>query len=135
MISTKCRQCGQKISKFVHSCPVCGASHPASDYLDGKGYEYISKVRVFGIPLLHISFKYRFNGVPVPARGIIAIGQFAIGVITVSQFGIGFVSASQITIAGYALAQIGVAYSLIAQLGFYINSGYGQVVKKIPFSM
>ena len=34
--------------------------------------------------------EFRPNRVPVPARGIIAIGQFACGVITISQFGIGF---------------------------------------------
>jgi len=84
-----------------------------------------------GLPLLHISFKYSPNRVPVPARGFIAIGQFACGIITISQFGIGFISISQFTIAMYALAQFAFAYSLIAQLGIYIHQGQGQLVKRL----
>ena len=82
------------------------------------GFEYKSR-SVLGIPLIHICFKYRSNGVPVPAKGFIAIGQFGIGLISISQF----------TIAGYALAQVAFAYSLIAQVGIYIHQGFGQIVK------
>jgi hypothetical protein len=83
------------------------------------------------MPWLHISFKYRPNRMPVPARGIIAIGQFAAGFVTISQFGLGVFSLSQFSIAVYALAQIGFAYSLIAQVGIYIHSGWGQVVRSL----
>jgi hypothetical protein len=82
-----------------------------------------------GLPWLHISFKYSPQRCPVPAKGIIAIGQFACGVFTLAQFGIGLVSVSQFTLAGFALAQFAVAYSLIAQLGIYVDQGYGQIVK------
>ena len=80
---------------------------------------------------MHISFKYRPNRVPVPDRGIIAIGQFACGFVTISQFGIGLVSISQFTVAMYALAQFAFAYSLFAQLGIYIHEGHGQLVKSL----
>lgn len=80
---------------------------------------------------MHISFKYKPNRVPVPARGIIAIGQFACGFVTISQFGIGLVSISQFTVAMYALAQFAFAYSLIAQLGIYFHEGHGQLVKSL----
>ncbi len=86
---------------------------------------------MFGLPLLHISFKYRANRVPVPARGIFAIGQFACGIFTLSQCGIGLVSVSQFTIAGFALAQFAAAYSLIAQFGLYIHDGRGQLIVNI----
>ena len=76
-------------------------------------------------------YLYRTNGIPVPAKGIISIGQFGIGIINVSQFGLGMVSISQFTIAIFALAQIGIAYSLIAQIGLYIDKGYGQIVRNI----
>ena len=124
----KCRECGHEISKFAHTFPKCGAPHPADERLDGRGFEYKSKATLFGLPLIHISFRWRFNGTPVPAVGVIAIGQFGLGVINISQIGIGFISISQITIAGYALAQIAFAYSLIAQVGLYIHQGVGQVV-------
>jgi len=84
-----------------------------------------------GLPLLHISFKYRPNKMPVPAKGIISIGQFGIGIINISQFGIGIISISQFTIAVYALAQFAIAYSLIAQIGLYVNQGHGQLVWNI----
>jgi len=84
-----------------------------------------------GLPLLHISFKYRPNRVPVVARGIIAIGQFACGFVTIAQFGIGFVSICQFTIAAFALAQFALAYSLIAQVGLYFHEGHGQLVRNI----
>lgn len=67
-------------------------------------------------------------GAPLPARGVIAIGQFAFGILTLSQFGIGFVSISQFTIALYALGQFAFACSLVAQFGVYIQKGHGQLV-------
>ena len=112
-------------------CPHCGAPKPAKKTWDGWGFEYKSKATVGGFPWLHVCFKYRPTGRPVPARGVIAIGQFACGLLTVSQFGVGLFSVSQFTIAGYALAQIGLAYSLIAQIGIYIHEGYGQIVKSV----
>ncbi len=109
-------------------CPKCGVPYPAKEKWDGWGFEYKSRAMLFGLPLVHISFKFRPNRMPVPARGIIAIGQFACGVFVLSQFGIGFISVSQFTIAGFALAQFAVAYALIAQIGLYIHEGRGQLV-------
>jgi len=124
----KCRECRHDVSEQALSCPHCGAPYPAQEKWDGWGFEYKSKAIILGLPLLHISFKYRPNRMPVPAKGIISIGQFGIGIINISQFGVGIVSLSQFTVAVYALAQFAVAYSLIAQIGLYINRGYGQLV-------
>ena len=126
-----CRECQHEISEQAMACPHCGAPFPAKKKWDGWGFEYKSEATFLGLPLLHISFKYRPNRTPVPAKGIIAIGQFAVGVVTLSQFGLGFVSISQFTIAGYALAQFAFAYSLIAQFGIYLHEGRGQIVKSL----
>ena len=126
-----CRECEHQVSEQAAACPNCGAPAPAKEHWDGWGYEYKSPATISGLPVLHICLKYRPNGMPIPAKGIIAIGQFAVGVVTVSQFGLGFISVSQITVAAYALAQIAFAYSLIAQVGVYIHEGYGQVVKSL----
>lgn len=126
-----CRNCQHEVSEDAIACPSCGAPYPAKAKWDGYGYEYKSPVVVFGLPLVHISFKYRPNRMPVVARGVIAIGQFAVGLITVSQFGIGLISISQFTIALFALAQFAFAYSLIAQLGIFIHQGHGQVVRSL----
>jgi len=113
------------------TCPNCGAPFPAREKWDGWGFEYKSGLQILGLPLVHISFKYRPNWVPVVARGVIAIGQFACGILTISQFGIGVVSISQFTIAGFAIAQFAAAYSLIAQMGVFIHEGHGQIVRSI----
>jgi hypothetical protein len=110
------------------ACPHCGAPYPARKNWDGWGYEYKSKLAIAGLPLLHISFKYRPNRTPVVARGIIAIGQFGCGVVCIAQFGLGVFSIAQFTLAGFALAQFAVAYSLVAQFGVYLAEGHGQLV-------
>lgn len=126
-----CRECQREVSMQAMTCPGCGAPYPAKEKWTGWGFEYKSKATFLGLPLLHISFKYAPNRVPVPAKGIFAIGQFAIGVFTLSQFGVGVVSISQFTVAWIALAQFAFAYSLIAQIGIYIHEGHGQVVKSL----
>ncbi|WP_218188144.1 hypothetical protein [Desulfosarcina cetonica] len=87
-----CRVCQHAVDGQAVACPGCGAPYPAREKWDGYGFEYKSGLRILGLPLLHISFKYRPNRVPVVARGIITIGQFGIGVINISQFGIGVLS-------------------------------------------
>ena len=123
-----CRECQREISEQALMCPQCGAPYPARESWDGWGYEYKSPLTIAGLPLVHISFKYRPNRRPVVARGIIAIGQFGCGVICIAQFGIGVVSISQFTVAAFAIAQFAVAYSLIAQFGLYLAEGHGQLV-------
>lgn len=126
-----CRECQREVSEQAAACPGCGAPYPARARWDGYGFEYRSRLTVAGLPLVHISFKYRPNRLPVVARGVIAIGQFAVGGVAISQFGIGVVSLSQFTVAGFALAQFGIAYSLVAQMGLFLHHGRGQFVRAI----
>ncbi|MBN2580455.1 MAG: hypothetical protein JXB10_15835 [Pirellulales bacterium] len=116
------------MSEEAIACPHCGAPYPAEEKWDGWGFEYKSRATLFGLPLLHVSFKYRPNRMPVPAKGIIAVGQFGMGIINISQFGLGVISLGQFTIAGFAVAQFAVAYSCIVQMGLYLHEGYGQFV-------
>jgi len=127
-----CRECRHDVSEQAFACPNCGAPYPARSSWDGWGYEYKSGLSVAGLPLLHVSFKFRPNRTPVVARGIIAIGQFGCGVICIAQFGIGVFSIAQFTVAGVALAQFAFAYSLIAQVGLYLAEGHGQLVFSLP---
>lgn len=124
-----CRECGHQVSEQAFICPHCGAPpYPARPHWDGWGFEYKSQLAIGSLPLIHISFKYRPNRTPVPARGVIAIGQFAYGIVCIAQFSIGLISVSQFTLAGFALAQFAIAYSLIAQFGLYLAEGHGQIV-------
>jgi hypothetical protein len=126
-----CRECRREISEQALACPQCGAPYPSRETWDGWGYEYKSRLMIAGLPLVHISFKYRPNRVPVVARGIIAIGQFGCGIVCIAQFGVGMVCVSQFAIAGFALAQFAVAYSLIAQFGVFVAEGRGQLVRQL----
>lgn len=126
-----CRECNHQVSDHALSCPGCGAPYPARERWDGYGFEYRSQAAFLGWPLVHISFKYRPNRMPVVAKGVIAVGQFGIGIVNVSQFGIGLFSLGQFTIAGYALAQFAAAYACIAQIGLYVEHGYGQFVVRL----
>jgi len=127
----QCRDCQHVVSEQALACPHCGAPYPAKEQWDGWGFEYKSQARLLGLPLVHISFKYRPDRKPVPAKGVIAIGQFGLGIVNVSQFGLGVISISQFTIAVFAVAQFGLAYSLVAQVGLYLNHGYGQLVRNL----
>lgn len=127
-----CRECSHQVSEQAFACPHCGAPYPARSRWDGWGFEYKSQAELFGLPWLHISFKFRPNRMPVPARGVIAIGQFAAGLVTISQFGIGVFSLGQFALGGFAVAQFGAAWSLIAQFGLYVDQGYGQFVRNLP---
>lgn len=123
-----CRECRHLVSEQAFACPQCGAPYPAKERWDGWGYEYKTKATLFGLPLLHVSFKYRPNRMPVPAKGVIAIGQFASGIVCLAQFGIGVVTVSQFAIGVLAVAQFGAAYALLAQIGVYLGQGHGQLV-------
>lgn len=127
----QCRDCKHQVSEEACSCPGCGAPFPARDKWDGWGFEFKSQAKLFGWPLLHISFKYKPNRLPVPAKGVIAIGQVAVGAVTISQFGVGIISISQFAIGVYVLAQFALAYSLIAQFGVFLHAGQGQFVKNL----
>ena len=126
-----CRECQKMVSEQAFTCPHCGAPSPAKEKWDGWGFEYKSEASLFGLPLIHVSFKYRPDRMPIPAKGIIAIGQFGMGIINISQFGVGIISLGQFTASVFALAQFGIAYSLIAQFGLFVEKGYGQFVRSI----
>ena len=103
----------------------------AADEQTGHGFEYKSDATLFGLPLIHIAFKYGPDHRPVVARGIIAIGQFAIGYVAIAQFGIGIFSLSQFGIGVFAIGQFVAAYWLLAQIGLYLHAGHGQFVRSI----
>ena len=52
-------------------------------------YEYISKIKIFNLPLVHINVG---NGRASKAKGIIAIGNYAYGLITIGLFCFGGIS-------------------------------------------
>jgi hypothetical protein len=123
-----CRECQHLVSEQAYVCPNCGAPRPAIAKWDGWGIEYKSATTLLGMPLIHVSFKFRPNFMPVPARGVIAIGQFGAGIVNISQFGVGIFSLGQFCVGGWVLSQFALGYAIIAQIGLYWEKGYGQLV-------
>ena len=72
-----------------------------------------------GWPLVHVAFgKNRRTGKLLVAKGIIAIGQFAVGIVTVAQFGIGIL---------FGFGQFVAGYAAVGQLALALYFGLGQL--------
>lgn len=83
-----------------------------------SGYEWRTEAEIFGLPLVHIAVgRERETGKFLVAKGIIAIGQFAIGVIAIGQFAVGLL---------FALAQFAVGFFAVAQFALGLFFGLGQ---------
>jgi hypothetical protein len=129
MTLVTCRECGREVSIAAPLCPHCGAPRPALEEWQGTGFEWQSARTFLGYPLIHIAFGRDARGKRRVAKGVIAIGQFALGLITVAQFGVGlFFGLGQFIFGLTAVAQF--AGALILGVG-QVATGYaavGQVV-------
>lgn len=139
MALTSCRECRQEISTEARACPYCGAPFPARAQWKGTGIDWRTEAEMFGYPVVHVAFGRDASGRLRVARGIIAVGQFAIGAFTFAQFGIGIIfgfgqfifgltAAAQVAVSvlfgvgqfatGYvAVGQVVLAYYGLAQVG------------------
>jgi hypothetical protein len=110
---TTCRECQAQVSTEARNCPHCGAPRPAQQDWTGSGFEWKSGRTIWGYPLVHIAFGRDRRGKWRVAKGVIAIGQFAIGLITVAQFGVGLIFGFGQFIFGFTvLAQFAVGVAL-----------------------
>ena len=151
MALTECPECGARISEKAAVCPKCGyPMKPAADLTlitrrFMRGFEWKSKTEILGWPLIHIAIgRNKETGRLMMAKGIIAIGQFAIGVITIAQFGIGILfglgqfvggilAVGQFALGVYfGLGQFATGITAIGQFafGWYIRAqiGYGKYI-------
>lgn len=89
---------------------------------------YTSPIKIAGLPLISVVLENKGFRNASPAKGIIAIGQYAYGVITISQFGAGVFCISQFGVGAIGIFQFGVAGFSISQFAVNLFSGYGQFV-------
>lgn len=82
----------------------------------GVYYEYISRVKAFGLPLVHI----RLGFGPRLAKGIIAVGNCAVGVVAIGGSSLGLISVGGIS-AGLLFAFGGLSLGLLALGGVAIG--------------
>ncbi len=129
MALVNCRSCGAAVSTEAAVCPRCGAPCPAVPEWTGTGFEWKSSATILGLPLIHVAFGRDARGKIKVAKGVIAVGQFAVGLIAVAQFGLGlFFGFGQFILGSFAVAQ----FALAAVFGVgQVATGYaavGQVV-------
>lgn len=73
--------------------------------LNSRHYEYKSKAKIFGVPLVHINIG-RKNGKLAVARGIVAIGTISIGAVSMGLFSLGLLSVGVFTLGMAALGTL-----------------------------
>lgn len=117
-----CPVCGARTADQSSKCPVCGhaLSHQApAGSRRWRGFEWQSRTEFFGWPLIHVAFgKDPATGKFRVAKGIIAVGQFAVGLITFAQIGIGLL---------FGFGQCIFGLTAVAQAAFGIYFGLGQL--------
>ena len=101
-----------KISK---SSPKSGST--GSVHENGYGFQWETSWRLFGFPLICISFGRNSSGRSRVAKGWLSIGKFAVGIIAIGQFSLGLIS----------IGILGVGLICAGQLAFGIVFGFGQV--------
>lgn len=111
----KCRYCGEYIS---NQGAVISRSF-------GWGFEYRTRMEIFGWPLIHIASGIDGRtGLPRIAKGIIAIGNFAIGGIALGGIAVG----------GFTIAGIGLGVFVLAGIAFGIFA-FGGIAVGILFAL
>ncbi len=118
MSLASCRECGKEVSTQASTCPHCGAPWPADPDWRGWGFEWTSVATFWGYPLVHVAFGRNAQGKWRVAKGVIAIGQFAIGAVAVAQFGVGLV---------FGFGQFILGLAALAQFAGGVLLGVGQL--------
>ncbi len=124
MALIRCPECQREVSDQAIACPACG--YPIRGLGPGSigplpfrapFFEYKSKRKVFGLPLVHVVYGPAWAGGYRPAKGFIAIGNIAVGVIAIGGLAAGI----------FTLAGIGLGLICIAGLAFGIGLGVGGI--------
>ena len=115
---------GMSIDQLVGLEETDGEEGAASSYRQARAemrslgvyYEYISPVKVFGLPLVHIRLGYGLQ----LAKGIIAIGNCAVGVVAIGSGSLGLIAFGGLSL-GLLLAFGGLSLGLVALGGVAVG--------------
>lgn len=81
-------------------------------------YEYKSKKKIFGLPLIHINFGLGFY----QAKGIIAIGTISTGLISIGFLSLGLLAFGLLSLGGLALGSIAIGIISLGAISIGILS-------------
>lgn len=84
-----------------------------------KGYEFTSKTKIAGIPLVSIRFSRQLGRDGV-AKGIIAIGNIAVGVISFGAFSFGIISFGALAVGLFSIGAFAIGLAAWGALAFGI---------------
>ena len=116
-----CPHCGKMIQIYT-----TGSTSPGFLFPWRLGFEYRTQTRLFGLPLIHVAFGYNpHTGLPRLARGIIAVGNFAIGLVAIGGIAVGGFVLSGIGLGIGVLAGIAVGWTAIGGIAFGITFALG----------
>lgn len=82
-----------------------------------KGFQYTSKTKIMGIPLVSVRFS-RQLGKDGVAKGIIAIGNFAVGVVSIGAGSVGIISFGATAVGMLAVGALAVGVAAWGALAF-----------------
>ena len=116
-----CGNCGYDLSGSTESskCPECG--RPIVEVLTRKTFvrkhwiRYTSKATLLGWPVIDIALSGNRGGKPTIAKGIVAIGNFAVGGIALGAITVGIVDLGAIGIGVWSIGAL--AVGLLGSIG------------------
>lgn len=95
--------------------PEDSVATPAPEPCSQNGFEWKTRAKFLGLPLVCLAYGADTKGRPRVAKGWIAVGQFALGVVVIAQFGLGFLTLGQVALGVVAGGQL--AAGLLTGIG------------------
>lgn len=120
----------------ISRCPHCGTTLQITEneFRRGSlplapwffGFEYRSRTEILGLPLVHLAFGYSpHTGLPRLAKGVIAIGNFALGFIAIGGIATGGFVISGIGLGVFVLAGIAMGWAAIGGIAIGVVFALG----------